>query len=76
MHDTDNIQILTSVGISCTVNKGGCQQTCTESSGTVTCSCKAGYQLLGDSVSCGGRSALFIHMYMYIFSSIYERNTS
>ena len=38
----------------CSVNNGGCQHSCTNSIGSYTCSCKAGYALQANGRNCRG----------------------
>ena len=38
----------------CSVNNGGCNQTCFNNQGSFTCGCNDGYQLMGDNKSCYG----------------------
>jgi len=38
----------------CTLNNGGCAHVCIPFGTTRICQCNAGYELLDDSVSCGG----------------------
>ena len=46
--------------------KNICTRTCSNKNGYVECSCKAGYSLQGDGVTCEGTYA-FIHIYTYIY---------
>ena len=49
--------------VQCSVNNGGCEYTCDDSSGSVKCSCPTGYELADDNTSCNGEE---------ITSSMYE----
>ena len=39
----------------CTLAKGGCQHTCTNTYGSYKCSCYSGYQLKPDGLTCQGK---------------------
>ena len=39
----------------CAVNKGGCQQICTDVNGEAKCSCYSGYVLDTDGLGCVGK---------------------
>ena len=47
----------------CSVNNGGCNQTCNNSIGSYKCSCGSGYTLKKDGLGCDGK---------YVFSRLYR----
>ena len=54
----------------CTVNNGGCEQTCTDNDGSFTCSCDAGYILSDNGLSCSGKSLLLFRLITTSFQSL------
>ena len=40
----------------CETMNGGCEHTCSNEPGSFTCSCRAGYDLQADQISCAGTS--------------------
>ena len=54
----------------CTVNNGGCEQTCTDNDGSFTCSCDAGYILSDNGLSCSGKSLLLFLLITTSFQSL------
>ena len=42
----------------CSVNNGGCAHNCTNTQGSLTCSCRSGFQLASDGMSCNGKALL------------------
>lgn len=49
----------------CSENISGCAQNCMNTIGGYNCSCKKGYQLGIDEMSCIGKS--YIHLYNHLF---------
>ena len=48
----------------CSVDNGGCDQICSETFESFTCSCKAGYSLTNDGYTCIGKLIhTIIHRY-------------
>ena len=58
----------------CTVNNGGCEQTCTDNDGSFTCSCDAGYILSDNGLSCSGKSLLLFLLITTSFQSLSDLN--
>ncbi len=49
----------------CSTNKGGCQHTCTNTSGSYVCTCHTGYQLAVDKHKCESKFILY-HYYAQV----------
>ena len=40
----------------CSTNNGGCAHNCVNTQGSFTCSCRSGFQLASDGISCNGKA--------------------
>ncbi len=50
----------------CQASNGGCGQMCTNAEGSFQCSCREGYFLTADNLSCEGKLGLFMPTYKTI----------
>ena len=49
----------------CSIDNGGCTETCVNTNGSYYCTCNAGYTLKQDQHSCKG---IYMYTYSYIIS--------